>query len=48
MALQPCQLMEYQINNIFMDKSCRKCAAKAGPRPLFNFGIISYVLSDQV
>ena len=22
----------------FKEKSCRKCAAKAGPRPLSNFG----------
>ena len=30
--------MEYQIKNIFMEKSCRKCAAKDSPRPLDNFG----------
>ena len=26
------------IRNIFMEKSCRKCAPKASPRPLFYFG----------
>ena len=30
--------MEYQIKNIFIEKSCRKYAAKASPRPLYNFG----------
>ena len=30
--------MEYQIKNIFMEKSCRKYAAKGSPRPLYNFG----------
>ena len=30
--------MEYQINNIFIEKLYRKCEAKAGPRPLNNFG----------
>ena len=29
--------MEYQIKNIFMEKLCRKYAAKASPRPLYNF-----------
>ena len=24
--------------NIFIEKSCKKCAAKASPRPLYNFG----------
>ena len=24
--------------NIFIEKSSRKCAAKASPRPLYNFG----------
>ena len=28
--------MEYQINNIFIEKSCRKCAAKASPIILVN------------
>ena len=23
---------------IFIEKSCRKCAAEASPRPLYNFG----------
>ena len=26
------------IRNIFTKKSCRKCASKASPKPLFNFG----------
>ena len=26
-----------ELKNIFMEKSCRKCASKASPRPLFNF-----------
>ena len=30
--------LEYQINNNFIEKSCWKCAAKATPRPLYNFG----------
>ena len=30
--------MEYQIKNLFIEKSRRKCAAKASPRPLYNFG----------
>ena len=30
--------MEYQINNIFIEKSCRKWAAKASHRPPHNFG----------
>ena len=38
MALKPCPQMEYQIKNVFIEKSCRKCAAKASPRPLYNFG----------
>ena len=38
MTIKPCQLMEYQIKNISIEKSCRKCAAKASPRPLYNFG----------
>ena len=28
--------MEYQIKNVFIEKSCKKYAAKAGP--LYNFG----------
>ena len=32
-------LIEYQIRNIRMEKSCRKCALKSSPRPLFNFAI---------
>ena len=30
--------MEYKIKNIFIEKSCQKRAAKATPRPLYNFG----------
>ena len=30
--------MEYQIKNIFMEKSCRKYTAKASPITLYNFG----------
>ena len=30
--------MEYQVKNIFIETSCRKCAAKASFRPLYNFG----------
>ena len=30
--------MEYQMKKIFKEKSCRKCATKASPRPLYNFG----------
>ena len=30
--------MEYQIKNIFIEKSYRKYAAKASPRTLYNFG----------
>ena len=29
---------EYQITNIFIEKSCSKWAPKVSPRPLFNFG----------
>ena len=29
--------MEYQIENIFMEQSCRKYAGKATSRPLYNF-----------
>ena len=29
---------EYQIKNIFIEKLCWKCTAKASPRPLSNFG----------
>ena len=32
------QLIGYQILKTFMEKVCRKCAPKAGPRPLFNLG----------
>ena len=28
--------MEYQIKNIFIEKSCRKYALKVSPRPLYN------------
>ena len=30
--------MEYQIKNLFIEKSGQKFAAKASPRPLDNFG----------
>ena len=35
MRLKLCPLIEYYIRNIFMEKSCRKCAPKASPRTLF-------------
>ena len=38
MTLELCQLIEYLIRSICMQKPCRKCAPKASPRPLFNFG----------
>ena len=38
MTLKLCPLIEYQIRNIFIGKSYRKCALEAIPRPLFNFG----------
>ena len=37
MTLKLCPYMEYHIKNIFIEKSCRKCVAKASPRPLYNF-----------
>ena len=37
MRLKLCPLIEYYIRNIFMEKSCRKCAPKASPRRLFLF-----------
>ena len=30
--------MEYETENNFIEKSYRKCAAKASPRPPYNFG----------
>ena len=30
--------MEYQLKNIFIEKLFKKYAAKASPRPLYNFG----------
>ena len=30
-------MIRHLIRNIFMEKSRRKCASKASPRPLFNF-----------
>ena len=36
MPLKLSQLIEYYIRNIFMKKSCRKCAPNASPRPLLN------------
>ena len=38
MTLKLCPLIEYYIRNIFINKSCRKCAPKASTIPLFNFG----------
>ena len=38
MTLKPCPQMEYQIKNVFIEKSYGKCAVKASPRPLYNFG----------
>ena len=38
MTLKFCTQMEYQIEDIFIEKPCRKCAAKPSPRPLYNFG----------
>ena len=38
MALKLCPYMEYQIKNVFIEKSCRNFVAKASPRPLYNFG----------
>ena len=39
MIFRLCQLIEYQIRNIFMKKSCRKYAPKASPRPLLKTAI---------
>ena len=38
MALKLCPLIECSIRNIFIGKSCRKCAAETGLIPPFNFG----------
>ena len=38
MTLKLCPLIVYYMKNIFMEKSCRKYAPKASPRPLSNFG----------
>ena len=35
MTLKLCPLIEYNIRNIFMEKSNRECAPKASPRPFF-------------
>ena len=37
MILKLCQLIEYQMKKIFMEKSWRKSAPKGSPRPVFNF-----------
>ena len=37
MTLKLCPLIEYQIKNIFMEKSCRKYTTKASPKTLFYF-----------
>ena len=39
MTLKLCPLMGYHIKNIFMEKSCKKCAPKVSPRPLYNWSI---------
>ena len=38
MTLKLCPLIEYQIRNVFIEKSCRECAPKTSPRLLFYFG----------
>ena len=38
MTLKLCPQIEYQIKDIFIEKSCRDYAAKASPRPLYKFG----------
>ena len=38
MTLKLCELIAYQIRNIFMEELCRKCAQKANRGPLFDFG----------
>ena len=37
-ALKLWPLIQYQITNILVEKSCRKYAPKASPRPLIYFG----------
>ena len=41
MTLNLCPEMKYQMKDIFIEKTCRKCAAKASPRPLYKFGKLS-------
>ena len=38
MTLKLCQLIEYYVRNIFMEKACRKYELKASTRSLPNFG----------
>ena len=38
MTLKLCQLIEYYVRNIFMEKACRKYGLKASTRSLPNFG----------
>ena len=38
MILKFCQLIEYQIRRIFMEKTCTKYAPKVISRLRFNFG----------
>ena len=38
LKMKLCQLIEYEVWNIFMEKVCKKCAPKANPRSLFSFG----------
>ena len=35
MTFKLCSVIEYEIKNIYMEKSHRKCAPKATPRSLF-------------
>ena len=35
MTLRLCPLIKSKIRNIFWEKSRRKCAPKAGPKPIF-------------
>ena len=38
MTFRLCPFIEYYVRNIFRERSCRKCAPKASPRPFLNFG----------
>ena len=41
-----CQLIEYNMRNIFLEKSCLKCGRKTIPRPFFKKSRLSVSL-DQ-